>query len=81
MRSNRNCFYTLVLCSLTFGILGWHYADSLKLSWSGSCQNEAGFEIERRSADTEVFSFIAIVPSHKTWYSDHNLGLQYDLLL
>jgi Fibronectin type III domain len=77
MRSNRNRFYTLVFCSLTLGVLGWHHethADSLHLTWSSSSQNEDGFEIERRSADTEVFSFIAIVPPHETWYSDHNLA-------
>jgi hypothetical protein len=70
-------FYALFLCSLILGVLGWHHethADSLHLAWSSSSQNEDGFEIERRSADSGVFSFIAIVPSHETRYSDYNLA-------
>jgi hypothetical protein len=66
MRSNRNRFYTLFLCSLILGVLGWHHetrADSLHLTWSGNSENHDGFEIERRSADSGVSSFIAIVPS------------------
>lgn len=78
MRSNCDRFHTLLLaCLLSLGFLGWHYethAGSLHLTWSDSSQNRDGFEIERRSADTEVFSFIAIVPPHETWYSDHNLA-------
>ena len=78
MRSNCDRFHTLLLtCLLSLGVLGWHYethAGSLHLTWSDSSQNQDGFEIERRSADTGVFSFIAIVPPHETWYSDHNLA-------
>jgi Fibronectin type III domain/Bacterial Ig domain len=74
MRSNRTCCYTLVFCSLIL-LGGYHEtrADSLHLTWSDSSQNHDGFEIERRSADSGVFSFIAIVPPYETWYSDYNL--------
>jgi hypothetical protein len=77
MRSNRNRFHQFFLCSLIFGVLSWHHeADSglLHLTWSDDSQNQDGFEIERRSADTGEFSFIAVVPGHQTWYSDHNLA-------
>jgi Fibronectin type III domain len=70
-------FYAFFVCSLIVGVLGWHHeihADSLHLAWSGSSQNEDGFDIERRSADAGVFLFIAIVPPHETWYSDYNLA-------
>jgi hypothetical protein len=77
MRSNRNRFHTFFLCSLILGVLGWHHdahAGSLHLTWSDSSQNQDGFEIERRSADTGVFSLIAVVLPHETWYSDFNLA-------
>ena len=77
MRSNRKRLYTLFLCSLILGVLGWHHkthADSLHLTWSVSSQDQDGFEIERRSADSGVFSFIAIVPPHQTWYTDYYLA-------
>jgi hypothetical protein len=59
------------------GVLGWHHdtgAGSLQLVWNDTSLDSDGFEIERRSTDTGVFSFIAIVPSHQTWYSDYNLA-------
>jgi hypothetical protein len=78
MRSTVDRFRTLLLtCSLMLGVLGWHHdasADSLHLAWSDTALDSDGFEIERRSADTGVFSFIAIVPGHQTWYSDYNLA-------
>jgi hypothetical protein len=78
VRSTVDCFRTLLLtCSLVLGFLGWHHdssAGSLHLVWSDTSLESDGFEIERRSADTAVFSFIAIVPGHQTWYSDYNLA-------
>lgn len=77
MHSNRNCFHTLFICSLILGVLGWHHestAGSLHLTWSDSSQNGNGFEVERSLGDTGVFSLIAILAPHETWYSDHNLA-------
>jgi hypothetical protein len=77
MRSNRNRFHPLFLCSLILGVLGWHHestAGSLHLTWSDISQNGNGFEIERSLGDTGVFSLIAILAPHETWYSDHNLA-------
>jgi hypothetical protein len=77
MRSHRKLFHNLFVCSIILGVLGWHHevdAGSLHLTWSDNSQNHDGFEIERRSADTGVFSFIAIVPPHETWYNDFNLA-------
>jgi hypothetical protein len=77
MRSNRNRFYTLFICSLILGVLGWHpvtNAGSIHLTWSDNSFNSDGFEIERRFADSGVFSFIALVASHETWYTDDNLA-------
>src|SRR5262245_9063858 len=76
MRSNRNRL-TVFLCSLILGVLGSHHgihADSLHLTWSVSSQDQDGFEIERRPVDSGVFSFIAIVPPHQTWYTDYYLA-------
>jgi hypothetical protein len=78
MRSTDDRVRTLLLtCSLTLGVMGWHYeinADSLYLTWNDSSLDSDSFEIERRSADSGEFLFIAIVPGHQTWYSDHNLA-------
>jgi hypothetical protein len=78
MRSIVHRFLTLFLtCSLVLGLLSWHHdtsAGSLHLDWSDTSRESDGFEIERRSANTGVFSFIAIVPGHQTWYSDYNLA-------
>jgi hypothetical protein len=77
MRPNRNRFHTLFLCPLILGVLGWHHestAGSLHLTWSDNSQNGNGFEIERSLGDTGVFSLIAILAPHETWYSDHNLA-------
>jgi hypothetical protein len=77
MRSNPNRFYTLFICSLILEVLGWHHvtnAGSIHLTWSDISFNSDGFEIERRFADSGVFSFIALVPSHETWYTDDNLA-------
>jgi hypothetical protein len=77
MRSNRNCFhFTFFLCSLILGGSGWpreSNAGSLHLTWREISLNSDGFEIERRSGDIGVFSFIAIVPPHETWFNDYNL--------
>jgi len=77
MRSNRDRFHTLFLtCLLSLGALGWPQestARSLHLTWSDSSQNGNGFEVERSLGDTGVFSLIAILAPHETWYSDHNL--------
>jgi len=57
--------------------LGWHHetnADLLHLTWNVSSQDQDGFEIERRLADSGMFSFIAIVPPHQTWYTDYYLA-------
>jgi hypothetical protein len=78
MRSHGDRFHTFILtCLPVLAVLVWGHqviAGSLHLAWSDTSLNSDGFEIERRSADTAVFSFIAIVPSHQTWYSDHNLA-------
>ena len=77
MRSNRNRLCILFLCSLILGVLGWHHethADLLHLTWSVNWQDQDGFEIERRSADRGMFSFIAIVRPHQTWHTDYFLA-------
>ena len=77
VRSNRNRLYILFLCSLILGVLGWHsetHADLLHLTWNVSSQDQDSFEIECRSANRGMFSFIAIVPPHQTWHTDYSLA-------
>jgi hypothetical protein len=77
MGSNPNRWHILFLCSIILGVLGWHHetnAGSIHLTWSNTSFNNDGFEIERRFADSGVFSFIAIVSPHETWYTDENLA-------
>ena len=73
-RPNHYFFQT---CILVLAILGCHNessAGSFRLTWGDSSQNADGFEIQRRSADSDVFLSIAIVPPHETWYSDDDLA-------
>ena len=78
MTSKRNRGYAVVLfCMLSLGALGWHAeisAGSLRLTWSDSSHNADGFEIQRRSADSDVFLSVAIVAPHETSYIDGNLA-------
>jgi hypothetical protein len=77
MTTRPNRFHNFFRAGLLFfGILGCHNettAGSLSLAWSDSAQNADGFEIQRRSGNSDVFLSIAIVPPHETWYTDDHL--------
>jgi hypothetical protein len=63
-------------CLLLLGILSSQNessAGSFRLTWGDSSQNADGFEIQRRSGDSDVFLSIAIVPPHEAWYTDDDL--------
>jgi len=78
MTSKRNRGYYFFLSCLTLlGTLGWCAeinAGSLRLTWSDSSHNADGFEIQRRSVDSDMFLSIAIVAPHETSYVDGNLA-------
>jgi hypothetical protein len=78
MTSKRNRSYAfLPSCLMLLGALGWYTeisAGSLRLTWGDSSHNADGFEIQRRSPDSDVFLSIAIVAPHETSYIDDNLA-------
>ena len=78
MTCKPNRVYVFFLSGLMLWVaLGWTAeisAGSLRLTWSEGSQNADGVEIQRRTADSEVFLSIAIIAPHETSYFDADLA-------